>query len=89
MTPERWQQIERLYHDALELAPEYRLAFLDRACAGDDELRREIESLLASHDDAGTLEHKISFKADLHGVCSLAVNSQIHVYFATPGQDSR
>jgi serine/threonine-protein kinase len=54
MAPERWQQIEKLYHDALELAPEYRLAFLDRACAGDDELRREVESLLASHDQVGT-----------------------------------
>ena len=58
MSPDRWQQIERLYHDALELAPEYRLAFLDRACAGDDELRREVESLLASHDNAGTFIDK-------------------------------
>jgi serine/threonine-protein kinase len=58
MTPDRWQQIERLYHDALELAPEYRLAFLDRACAGDDDLRREVESLLASHDEAGTFIDK-------------------------------
>ncbi|MGH6803830.1 MAG: protein kinase domain-containing protein [Methyloceanibacter sp.] len=54
MLPERWQQIERLYHDALELAPGHRLAFLDRVCAGDDELRREIESLLASHDQAAS-----------------------------------
>jgi Tol biopolymer transport system component/tRNA A-37 threonylcarbamoyl transferase component Bud32 len=52
MHPERWRQIEELYHDALELAPEYRLAFLDRVCAGDDELRREVESLLASHEQA-------------------------------------
>ncbi|MGH9836551.1 MAG: protein kinase domain-containing protein, partial [Blastocatellia bacterium] len=58
MSPERWQQIERLYHDALKLAPEHRLAFLDRACAGDDELRREVESLLASHDEAGTFIDK-------------------------------
>jgi tetratricopeptide (TPR) repeat protein len=58
MTPERWKQIESLYHDALELAPEYRLAFLDRICAGDEELRREVDSLLASHDDAGTFIDK-------------------------------
>jgi serine/threonine-protein kinase len=58
MTSERWQQIERLYHDALELAPEYRLAFLDQACAGDDELRREVESLLASHDEAASFIEK-------------------------------
>jgi len=54
MAPERWQQIERLYHTALERAPEERAAFLQQTCAGDEELRREIESLLASHEQAGT-----------------------------------
>jgi serine/threonine protein kinase len=52
MTSERWQQIELLYHAALERAPGERTAFLNEACAGDDELRGEIESLLASHDQA-------------------------------------
>jgi serine/threonine protein kinase/TolB-like protein/Tfp pilus assembly protein PilF len=47
MTPERWQQIEALYHEALERAPEQRPAFLEEACAGDQTVRREVESLLA------------------------------------------
>ncbi len=59
MTPERWQQIERLYHDALELALGQRAAFLDQACAGDDALRREVESLLASHDEAASFIEKL------------------------------
>lgn len=46
MKAERWRQIERLYHAALEREPDERAAFLDEACAGDDELRREVESLL-------------------------------------------
>ncbi|MDQ3257657.1 MAG: protein kinase, partial [Acidobacteriota bacterium] len=46
MKAERWQQVERLYHAALECEPESRAAFLDEACAGDEELRREVESLL-------------------------------------------
>jgi serine/threonine protein kinase len=54
MTPERWRQIEQLYHAALERAPGERASFLDQACAGDGELRREVESLLASHEQAGT-----------------------------------
>ncbi len=53
MTSERWGQIERLYHAALELVAEERDAFLDRACAGDGDLRREVVSLLASYDQAG------------------------------------
>ncbi|HJQ71558.1 MAG TPA: protein kinase [Blastocatellia bacterium] len=44
---ERWQQIERLYHSALKLDGEARRAFLERACEGDGDLRREVESLLA------------------------------------------
>jgi thioredoxin-like negative regulator of GroEL len=52
MTPERWQQIDRLLEQALEEKPEKRSAFLDKACAGDEVLRREAESLLAAHDQA-------------------------------------
>jgi serine/threonine protein kinase len=47
MKPERWQQIERLYHAALERAPEKRAAFLNKACVEDQTLRQEVESLLA------------------------------------------
>ncbi len=52
MRPERWQKIEQLYHSALELDPAERLAFVREACAGDEELRREVESLLTSHEQA-------------------------------------
>jgi len=54
MTPERYQQIDRLLDAALERAPEERAAFLAEACAGDEALRREVESLLAAHDQAGS-----------------------------------
>src|SRR5215813_7012045 len=46
MKPERWQRIDQLYHAALEHDEKERAAFLDTACAGDDALRREVESLL-------------------------------------------
>ncbi len=44
--PARWEMIERLYHEALERSQAERAAFLDKACAGDEALRREVESLL-------------------------------------------
>jgi serine/threonine protein kinase len=47
MTADRWRRVEDLCHEALARAPEDRAAFLSKACAGDDELRREVESLLA------------------------------------------
>ena len=53
MEPERWREIERLYHAALEHEASQRSAFLEEACAGDLSLRREVESLLA-HNEAAT-----------------------------------
>ena len=47
MEPERWRRIEKLYHSALEVAEDQRATFLQQACAGDDALRQEVESLLA------------------------------------------
>jgi eukaryotic-like serine/threonine-protein kinase len=52
MTPDRWRQIEKVYHSALELAENERPAFLEKACVGDDGLRREVESLLADEKQA-------------------------------------
>jgi tetratricopeptide (TPR) repeat protein len=44
---------ERLFHSALSCPPAERAAFLARSCAGQEELRREVESLLAAHEAAG------------------------------------
>ncbi|MEP6569534.1 MAG: protein kinase [Acidobacteriota bacterium] len=49
MNSERWQQIEQLFHSALERDSSERAAFLAQACGGDDALRVEVESLLESH----------------------------------------
>src|SRR2546425_3655421 len=52
-----WQRVTKLFDDALEHAPEDRSAFLASACAGDLDLLRELESLLAQHDaESGFLE---------------------------------
>jgi eukaryotic-like serine/threonine-protein kinase len=50
MEPERWRQVESLYHSVLEQEKDQRTAFLKQACEGDEELRRELESLLAPND---------------------------------------
>ena len=52
MTPERWEQIKGLFHATLEHEHAQRPAFLARACADDGPLRHEVESLLASHEQA-------------------------------------
>jgi serine/threonine protein kinase len=56
MKSDRWQQVEGLYQAALEREGNQRAAFLREACAGDDALRQEVESLLAQEQGAGFLE---------------------------------
>jgi len=54
MTPNRHQLVGDIYHRALEIEADQRAAFLDEACAGDEALRREVESLLALDQQAGS-----------------------------------
>jgi len=53
LTPERWAQIEELFHRAAECGPEERGLLLDGACSNDPELRREVEALLSCDASAG------------------------------------
>lgn len=53
MTPERWQQVKEIFHDALERQPQERAQFLDSACSGNTQLRAEVEALISSHEQSG------------------------------------
>jgi TolB-like protein len=53
MTPARFQTIEKIFLAALEQEPDQVGVFLDKACEGDEALRREVEVLLASDHRAG------------------------------------
>jgi non-specific serine/threonine protein kinase/serine/threonine-protein kinase len=55
MTPESWQQIKRIFDDAVELAPSEQGVFLEAACGSDARVRREVERMLAA-DPADDLE---------------------------------
>ena len=55
MNLERWREAEKLFHAALEQAPEVRQAFVDQACGEDRELRRQLEVLLSQDERAGSL----------------------------------
>uniref|UniRef100_Q01Y07 Serine/threonine protein kinase n=1 Tax=Solibacter usitatus (strain Ellin6076) TaxID=234267 RepID=Q01Y07_SOLUE len=63
MEPQRWQQIEQLYHLALQQETAERRAFVIDACRGDAELRREVESLLAQSGSTGALVDRTAWGA--------------------------
>jgi Tol biopolymer transport system component/predicted Ser/Thr protein kinase len=62
---ERFQQVEEIFHQALQKEPAEREAYLQQACCGDSDLRREVVSLLATHDE-GDADGPWAAKAAVH-----------------------
>ena len=61
MKSERWSKIESIFHKALEADEIQRDAVIEESCAGDEDLRREVESLLAHHSDSASFIEKPAF----------------------------
>src|SRR5690349_13569507 len=55
MTPERYQQVVELCHAAWEQSPEARPVFLRQVCQADEELRQEVETMLAADEQPDQL----------------------------------
>src|SRR5262245_16021000 len=53
MKSDHWREVSRIYHAARTAEDPVR--FLDEACAGDDTLRAEVDSLLAHDAESGAL----------------------------------
>ena len=62
MTPERWQQVKEIFNSAINYRPEERGVFISEACSGDEALRSEVESLIASHERAGSFIDEPAFQ---------------------------
>src|SRR3954469_10830629 len=54
MNAERWQRVKQLLDQAIAFDVDNRSSYLDRECGSDSELRSEVESLLSSHQQAGS-----------------------------------
>lgn len=50
LSSDRWQRLESLFYEALPLPPSARAAFIEERCSGDEAMRKEVASLLASAD---------------------------------------
>ncbi len=77
MTPERWQQIEEIFHAASDRAPHERASFLDEACAGDDELRTEAVEMLLALDNAGGFLEEPAISQDAEVLFGATINQRI------------
>jgi serine/threonine-protein kinase len=81
---ERWRRIEELLAAALDREPAARARFLDAACAGDTDIRREVDSLLAAHERSGPLDRLApdvaSITAELRGTAAMIAGRTIGPY---------
>src|SRR5689334_9189237 len=71
MTPERWKRVKRILDEVWERGAENRAAFLGEVCGGDDELRAEVEALLACDQDAGELFEERVDAARVAAACEI------------------
>jgi serine/threonine-protein kinase len=82
MKLDRWRQLESLYNKALEMDESRRVEFLREACAGDDELRHEVEGLLASGPGAASFLEQPALQEVAHEFAATAAPShQDHQYW--------
>ena len=63
MTPERYHQVNQLFHEALERAGKDRADYLKVACGGDESLRLAVERMLAAREQAGSFLNAPAFDA--------------------------
>ncbi len=83
MKAERWQQVRSILDRAIALPQSERSPYLDQNCADDRELRDEVESLLRSHEEAGSvfLKHPAaSLQVALEAGRATRIGSRIGVY---------
>jgi len=59
MNPERWRRIEQLFEQAVELEPDQRAQWLQNECVGDTVLLNQVESLILSELESGSMINQV------------------------------
>jgi eukaryotic-like serine/threonine-protein kinase len=80
MSADEWRQLEQLYHAALERGPNQRAEFIAKACGGNLELRRELESLLEQDVAAGGVLYRPAWE----GAADLLSNESVTLEHERP-----
>ena len=80
MQADRWERLEQVFAEALELPHAARSAFLERRCVDDAELRSELEALLSAHDTPGVLDADLVQPARSAPTASLAPGARLDAW---------
>ncbi|HYW71870.1 MAG TPA: protein kinase [Pyrinomonadaceae bacterium] len=63
MKPDRWIKVKEIFQAAMDRAPAERAVFVSDACAGDEDLQKEVESLMSSDGRSGTFLDSPAYEA--------------------------
>jgi hypothetical protein len=89
MDPERWKRIDALLSAALDREEAERASFLAQACEGDEELRRQIQSLLLEQKAAGSFLQTPLDPAEVMGAAQPALSeNELGGRGASPGDQT-
>src|SRR5438094_3937255 len=77
MNSKRSQEIDGIFQAALDLTSEQRLAYLDRVCASDEELRTEVESLISSYERSRSFIEQPAIGVDASVVAGPLMNTKV------------
>jgi tetratricopeptide (TPR) repeat protein len=75
VTPDRWNEIERIYHQALEQDPAVRSVWLSAAANGDPAMEAEVRSLLEQSDESGVFMEEPAFRVAARDLAMSSVAS--------------
>jgi eukaryotic-like serine/threonine-protein kinase len=77
MEPERWALVDQLLQSSLSLSPADREAYLRSRCISDDELYREVESLLEAHDNATSFLESTAIEVEARAVATTTARFEV------------
>src|SRR5258705_7064155 len=63
MPDEYWEKLQEIFHAALALEPSERTAFMEHSCRGNESLRKQVESLLESHEKTNNFVDSPAYQA--------------------------
>src|SRR5262249_2339082 len=81
-SPEYWEQVEQLYHEALRLPPAERVGFLREAGATDPDMVDEVKSLISEHEQVGSL-----LDSPFYQIAAECANEQSTIVVSAPPDD--
>src|SRR5512143_2901445 len=79
MNLERWKELDSLFQSALVRSHAERAGFINDVCSGDEELRKELEALVAAHENEGNFIESPALEIEDREVADELIKPEINL----------